>query len=322
MEASRKRHEILSSRSIVAVVRRRRRLAWRAPVVATCLLVALSGANCQQMVNQYTQPLPRVLPPGASLAQVIEVVNSNSSAVISFSTMRATVSTPGYPALTANLAFQRPRGFRLRADSVFGPEVDLGSNETLFWFWVKQSNPPAMYFCRHDQFAASAARQILPVEPDWLAQALGIVSFDASEQHDGPILRRDGKLEINSTSPGPYGARRTTILDETSGIVLEQHVYDARGTAVAHAVLTGHQRDPASGVIMPRKVRISWPTSNFEMTIEMADLQINRLTADPAALFAKPEYQGYMNIDLASPGALGPAPAPPSGQISRFPPTR
>jgi hypothetical protein len=245
------------------------------------------------------------------LAQVIEVVNSNSTAASSFSTMRANVSTPGYPALNANLAFQRPRGFRLRADTALsGPEVDLGSNETIFWFWVRRDSQPAMYFCRHDQFATSAARQVLPVEPDWLAQALGLVSFDASEQHDGPYPVRGGKLEVRSTSPGQNGARRVTIVDEASGIVLEQHVYDARGTRVASAILSGHQRDPASGVIMPRKVRIEWPTSNFEMTVELVDLQINRLAADPAALFAKPEYPGYVNVDLAAPagGVITPLP--------------
>ena len=284
------------------------------------VLIAASGANCQQMVNRYTQPLPRVLPPAASLAQVIEVVNNNSTAVTSFSTMRATVSTPGYPGLRANLAFQRPRGFRLRADlALSGPEVDLGSNDTIFWFWVRRDNPPALYYCRHDQFATSAARQVIPVEPDWLAQALGLVSFDASEQHDGPHPVRGGKLEIRSTSPGANGARRVTILDEASGIVLEQHVYDARGTRVASAMMSGHQRDPGTGVIMPRKVRIEWPTATFEMTVELADLQINRLTADPAALFTKPEYPGYVNVDLCAPNALGGPPVSAGGPITPFP---
>lgn len=288
-------------------------------LVVLLLLLAASGANCQQMVGRYSQPLPRVLPPAATLAQVIEVVNNNSSAVTSFSTMRASVSTTGFPALNANVAFQRPRGFRLRGDlALSGPEVDLGSNETLFWFWVRRENPPALYYCRHDQFAASAARQVLPVAPDWIGQALGLVSFDASEQHEGPYPVRGGKLEIRSTSPGQNGARRITILDESSGIVLEQHVYDGRGTRVASAVLSGHQRDPATGVIMPRKVRIDWPTANFDLTIELSDLQINSLTADPAALFAKPEYPGYVNVDLAAPNTLGP-PVPINGAVVPLP---
>ena len=42
-------------------------------------LFALSGASCPQMVRQYTNPLPRVLPAAPTLEQVIDVVNRNSS---------------------------------------------------------------------------------------------------------------------------------------------------------------------------------------------------------------------------------------------------
>jgi hypothetical protein len=284
--------------------------------------IAASGANCQQMLPRYTQPLPRVLPPAATLGQVMEVVNNNSSAVSSFSTSRASVSTPGYPALNANLAFQRPRSFRMRADlAISGPEVDLGSNDQLFWFWVKRNQPPGMFYCYHDQFANSAARQVLPVEPDWLAQAMGLVSFDASDQHEGPFPVRGGKLEIRSTTPGLNGARRVTIIDEASGVVLEQHVYDQQGTRLASSTMSNHQRDPASGVIMPRRVRVEWPTSHFELRIELADLQINQLSADPVALFTKPEYPGYENINLANPSGMQtlPASGPPAGTIVPFP---
>ena len=70
---------------------------------------------------------------------------------------------------------QRPRCFRLRADGI-GPEVDLGSNDQLFWFWIKRSQPPAIYFCRHDQFATSRARQMIPIHPNWLIEALGTLN--------------------------------------------------------------------------------------------------------------------------------------------------
>jgi hypothetical protein len=297
----------------------------RLPAFFLLLLFAAAGANCQQMVTRYSQPLPRVLPPAATLAQVVEVVNRNSSSVTSLSTSRATVSVPGYPVLRTNLAFQRPRDFRLRADlALSGPEVDLGSNDTIFWFWVRHENPPSMYYCRHDQFATSAARQVLPVEPDWLAQAFGLVSFETGETHDGPYPLRGGKLEIRSTVPGPDGPRRVTIIDESSGVVLEQHIYDARGTLLASAIQTGHQRDPATNVVLPRRVRILWPTAHFEMTVDLADLQINRLTADPAALFTKPDYPGYVNVDLAAPNPMSanvgtpiPLPAPPISTIPR-----
>jgi hypothetical protein len=189
-------------------------------------LMFSSGAGCRQLMQQYSDPIPRALPNNASLNQVLEVVNDNSSRIQSFYVSRAKIGVPGFPALNANIAFERPRNFRLRADTMFtGPEVDLGSNTDLFWFWVRRNQPPAMFFCRHDQYAGSAARQVIPVEPEWLVQALGIVTFDANEQHQGPFPVRAGRVEIRSSNPAisPSAAdatTRLTVIDDSRGIVL------------------------------------------------------------------------------------------------------
>ena len=70
---------------------------------------------------------------------------------------------------------------------------------------------------------------------------------------------------------------------------------------LASAVLSKHVRDPASDVTLPRHVEIQLPPAKFELTIDMPDVQINQLTADPRELFAKPSYSGYNEIDLAQP---------------------
>src|SRR5262245_49507467 len=103
-------------------------------------LMATSGAGCRQLMQQYSDPIPRALPSNPSLNQVLEVVNDNSSRIQSFYVSRAKIGVPGFPQLNANIAFERPRNFRLRADTMFtGPEVDLGSNPDLFWFWVRRN---------------------------------------------------------------------------------------------------------------------------------------------------------------------------------------
>jgi len=295
---------------------------WRRGWLLGLLLVWISttGASCPRIVQQYTQPIPRALPPSASLTQIIDVVNDNSARVQSLSTTRATIVTPGFPSLNAQIAMQRPRSFRLTAEK-FGPQLDVGSNDELFWFWIAQSQPPALFFCRHEQFAASAARQIFPVEPEWLIEAFGIVSFDRQAPLQGPSPVGNGRVEIRSRGGQPgRETTRVTIVDDSRGVVLEQHVYDARGLLLASAALTKHARDPASGATLPRHIHIQWPSAKFELQIDMADLQVNQLPADPRELFAKPTYSGYNDVDLAQPGLqLTPA---PGGQPQAAPQTR
>ena len=140
-----------------------------------------------------------------------------------------------------------------------GPELDLGSNDELFWFWVKRSQPPAIYYCRHDQFAASQARQMTPFEPRWLIEALGVVEFDRSLPHQLTVLPND-RLRIDTIRNTPEGPMtKITILDGSQGWILEQHLYDARRRLVARSIASGHRQDPLSGLVMPTVVQIDSP---------------------------------------------------------------
>ncbi len=119
------------------------------------------------------------LPPTPSREQVIQTVNANNSQIHSFSARNASLSGTGFPTLRATVDFQRPMRLRLRAETlVTGPELDVGSNDELFWFWVRRAQPPATYYCRHDEFASSPVRRDLPIDPYWLIEAFGIAEFD------------------------------------------------------------------------------------------------------------------------------------------------
>jgi hypothetical protein len=286
------------------------RLAWAA--CGSLVLVTSSGAGCPRVVQQYVQPIPRALPPSPTLDQVIDVVNDNSSRVSSLSAPRATITVPGFPSLNANIAFQRPRSLRLIGQKFLGPEIDIGSNDELLWFWMRRAQPPALYFSRHEQFGNTAARQILPVEPEWLIEALGIITFDRTTQIEGPTPVGRGRIEIKTRSMTPNGpVSRIVIIDESRGVVLENYVYNARGELIASAVLSNHKRDPAAAVTLPQHVEIQWPPAGMNLSLDLGNVMINQLSASPQELFTKPVYSGYTEIDLAQPGALVPA-SPPS----------
>jgi len=234
-------------------------------------------------------------------------VNDNSAKVQTYYAARASLGTPGFPSLRANVAFERPRNFRLRAETAFtGPEVDLGSNSEMFWLWIRRNQPPTTFFCRHDQFVNSTARQVMPIEPEWLIQALGVVSFDPADQHQGPFPVGGGRLQIRSAKPagdlgGPLPSTKVTVVDDSRGYVVEQHVYDPQNVLLASAVMSRHVRDQATGVTLPRAITIKWPPAKFELNVDITDVQVNGQLGNPQELFSKPQYPGYNELDLASP---------------------
>ncbi|MBX3412691.1 MAG: hypothetical protein KF708_08385 [Pirellulales bacterium] len=275
------------------------------------LLVAGSGASCPRVVDQYKVPVTRVLPEQPTLETVLTTINENSDRVDSLYTTSASIKVAAFPTIKANLAYEREQRFRLFAETALaGTAVDLGSNDDGFWFSAAQNNPPTIYFCRHDDFPTSPARQALSVEPTWLIEALGVVRFDPSDQHYGPFARKDGKLELRTET---LDWKRITIIDPERGWILEQHAYDADGKLIASAVARNHQRDPISEAILPRTVEVHWPAMELRLTLQLEGLQINSLPSEHQ-LWAMPQYAGWQTIDL------GRRPLPPMHDDGRSTP--
>jgi hypothetical protein len=290
--------------------------------LALVVLAALAPGGCAWLKRSPPPtPLPARLPPTPTLEQVVEAVNANASQIHSFSTDEARLSVPGVPSLRTSIAFERPRRLRLRAGmQLTGTELDVGSNDELFWIWVARQ--PPLYYCRHDQFDASPARRVLPVDPNWLIEAFGISPIDPTAAQ-GPSVLPGGRLEVRevrNTAEGP--TTKITVVQATTGVVLEQQVYDSQGLLVARAYAREHRRDPLTGLIMPQVVEVECPRAEFSATIALGNVRINRPIENPASLWAMPAIEGAPMVDLCDPnlrlvpGGSGPPPI----QSSALPP--
>jgi hypothetical protein len=276
-------------------------------------LFAASGASCPRFWQQYTNPLPRVLPPSPTLEQVLDVVNRNNSQIQSFTANRATLSGQGFPSLRATIAFQRPCRFRLRAETgLTGAELDTGSNDELFWFWMRRNEPPGVYYCRHDQLATSQARQMVPFEPAWLIEALGVATLDPGLPHQGPTFLPNDRLRIDTICNTPAGpVTKVTIIDGSQGWIIEQHLFDARRRPMASSIASGHRRDPLTNLVMPTAVEIHCPAARLAMRIDLGNVEINRLQGEQPALWSMPREPNTPLVDMGDPNFRPPGPPGP-----------
>jgi hypothetical protein len=296
-------------------------------LLAVTLLLSACGATCQRqmMMNPFAAPgpaAPQVLMEGATRDQIVAAVNQNSSRIQSITATGVTITIPdmlGLPLLSGNMAAERPGRFRLTAGTIAGQELDIGSNDEMFWMWVRRNQPPALYFCRHAQFANSNIRQFMPIEPSWLLAAMGIVDIDPASVIEGPIpsARGPGTVELRSWLPSASGRlQRVTVIDARRAWVIEQDVYDQSGTTLlASARADSHRYYEREQVSLPDRVTIQLPTANLRMTINLGVVQINQITANSGQLWTLPTYPGAQAVDLGNavpgtplPGATAPSP--------------
>ncbi len=289
-------------------------------LVALLGLVSVSGASCPRR-----SVVPATLAPAAfagtpTLADIVRVVNANSAKVQQLQTNGATFTVAGYPPLRADLAWDRPQRFRLQAGTLAGRELDLGSNDQIFWIWIQRNDPPAVYYARHDQFAQSASRSIMPVPPQWIVEALGLVTLDPLVPYEGPYFRQADRAEIRTQVSTPQGVlTKVLVIDSVRGWILEQYILDARQQLQARVVASQHTYDPVFGVSLPHRIDVSLPPAQMDFTLAVSRYTLNQAVLNPDELWT-PRIDGAPFVDLVDPGTSIPVTsgisAPPAAPVA------
>ncbi len=289
-----------------AMAHRRTTRAWNWLGLALCLFVS-SGATCMPWTKKpLGEPSPVMFHHTPTLAEVIQKVNQNTAAIRQLQADAVRISTPGAPSLKATLALEMPRRLRVRGDLLMSRELDIGSNEQLFWIWGKNTTG-ALLYAGHEEFAASPTSELLPVDPQWLIDALGLVMFDPAAQHAGPYAHGPGALEVHSQILTPRGEPllKVTAIHVVYGWVLEQQIRDAQGRVLAAAKASNHRYYSQVGATLPDliEVKIAPGTRNMlDIRIDVGGYRVNELVAAPDE-FVMPTLDDYPRVHLTDPRA-------------------
>ena len=307
----------------------------RIALFAIALLFSASGASCPPRTPAVSAPVAFHAPP--TVEDLLGVVNANSDPIHQLQADNARLSIQGIPGLRASVAIQRPRSFRLRAHFIgMGEVLDMGSNDELFWALVDAPQMAtgiarAVYYARHDRQLSSQAKQMLPIKPDALVDAFGLIRFDPEHLHEGPWEHGPGQMQFRSHIPGPEGVTgRITVVHATYGWILEQHLYDPQGQWTASALTSNHRYYPDIGTSLPHRIEVRMAPPNPSFQLDIDSYSINQLRVDPRQLFTMPAYPDYPAVDLAAPMPWAPggpphppptAPPPASPQHHGYPVT-
>lgn len=298
------------------------------------LLLLWSGSlpGCSMMRNwfgprdPFAVNAPCVFPPEATAADVIAHVNANSARIAAWRSDHVKILGRGEAhtpvAISARLAIESPRSFRLTAESPLGePEVDLGSNQNEFWFWSRRSEQKYIFVAYHDQESIDKRNFPIPFQPDWIMEVFGVMPIDAENVTAqpgaaGPYGSRTVLLIADRLSPQGRPVRKITTVDRCHGIVLEHALHDEQGQLIASARLSHPVRDLRTQAVLPTQIDLDWPKAKVGLTMWIQHPEINPRHI-PEKVWVRPEKNGYEVYDLNR----GP-PAAPAGTTPRATPAR
>ncbi len=221
------------------------------------------------------------------------------------------VKMTGAPKIKGTIQVEFPERLRLKAGFLGLSElgVDVGSNDELFWIWVKASSseqPEVMYYAEHGDYDRSTLRLSIPLDPKWLLDGLGLSQFSAQDRHVGPFARPDGKIELMTEKQSPAGLQRVvTLFDAKSLVIVQQALYNSEDKLVAYMNSSDHQAVNTNGrsIDVPKKIKIVVVEGNGEtagMTIQLGRISLDPLYGDPQKMWSLPRADGVPKVNLAS----------------------
>ncbi|MEM9364897.1 MAG: hypothetical protein AAGD07_02800 [Planctomycetota bacterium] len=266
--------------------------------VAMLLLGSLVGCARHTQTVVTSPPPPPVFTQTPSLAELTAAVN-RTQVITQLSTNSASVdvtSMTAVPKLNATVNLEREKRFRLRANLplMMGTGLDLGSNEQEFWFEVPEgmSMTQTMYYAAHSDYARILDRAILPVDPTWLMDAMGLVQLDPNQVLVGPVVRSDGLLEVRSGIQTPAGQyQRVVFIEPSAGYLTHLFLYAPDGRLVATSHTSDHRYYESVNCVLPHRINlelIPQTAAPLAMELEVGSWAINQLLSGDPEVFARP----------------------------------
>ncbi len=271
--------------------------------------------------NKSTDKIPVV-----TADELVNFLNARAERLrsIEYSDTRMMVSGKGIPVtakLDGELSAAQPRYFRLVSSGrVVSSKLLMGSNPQEFWVYLAAPGEDPMYvYASHADFENRKAKLPggIPFEPDWVMQALGMITYPSTNQYTATPNDRDRTYTLSWTSSTPNGQVRKEVIFDADGATgtrpqVKKHILrNAKTNAlIATAEIKAAQTErigivrgtelPAA-IQYPTHIVLKWEEPRFEMDLNLDKATLNQSIDDPVrrALFVRPEIKGSTAIDLA-----------------------
>jgi len=221
---------------------------------------------------------------------IINIINKKNESITSFACQDIDILLKNRIIFNAHgeLFYNKDRDLRLKISSLFGKEMDIGSNSTMFWFWSKRMRPSELNYSSYANMGNTGLKT--PFNPLWLK---GILGFDRIETKDIKISEHNGLIEIGRKERNILGDEidRITVIDKTRQLILAHFLYEDDKLVASSEII-----EMRNGY--PYKILISWNEEGIAMLWTFNSPEINGTISE--SQFLMPNITPKIDIGVIS----------------------
>lgn len=199
---------------------------------------------------------------------------------------RFNMSSSGY------LFYEKNKNFRLVLNSIFGKELDIGSNDNYFWYWSKRSIEKGIFYSLHENIKSTRLKD--PINPLFLKT---ILFLDLIPTEKTSVYKSENfyHIEWETESINNNEKLKCCItLDKESYKPNNMILKNSQNKIITEAKVQNtfeHQ-----GIYIPQKIKISWMEENIEMTWDLKIVETN--TNINPIYWIMPNYEKKIDISI------------------------
>jgi len=187
----------------------------------------------------------------------------------------------GIGSIKGFIAYEKPNNFKMIGSSIFSKELEIGSNNNYFWFYIRTMKPKGLYYCDLKSIEKTRLRKIF--YPSLLNSFIGInqiTNKNLFKTEDYYYLKEQINIGKDSYS-------KITIIknDKIIGykfcnndkILLEVEIIEFQNI---------------KGLYLPQKIKINWIEESIKQEWTLSKIEINSNYNE----WEMPNYKNKINL--------------------------
>lgn len=237
-------------------------------------------------------------PPVQVVPELVKRVNERNAKIASLSCEEADVRIwqgGGMRVrLDAKVFYQKPNNFRMLISSVLGKEVDIGSNDQIFWYWSRRSRPQALFWAKYEDFHSTRLKT--PFNPVFLRESFGVDVIDIKKSKFAENEKGILALSESKNSMGKP-IRKYIFVNKKSELIDGFLVSYEDGTKSASSEVLEYGENN-----LPKKILFTYYEENKVVYIELDNIKANIALSDN--LWVKPNIAPQVDLSEKASSAL------------------
>jgi len=207
--------------------------------------------------------------------------------------------------VSAKLRAQGPRNFRMAADAFGKGEVDLGSNDREFWYWIRQGGNTQV-FCSYQALEDGHVKQMpFPFQPDWVLEAMYMGRYGPADKYELAVEKDHSQFKLIERTKSPQGTSVKKIIVFNGRLAKGDQpqvtdfllVEEANNKLLCSAHITRRQ-NRAPFPDLPRELELRWPEQNLKLVLHINSVQASQQFGP--RVFERAQLKGVPSYDLAT----------------------